>query len=656
MVLGNINASTVAHTKQVVEHSVRFQQSYKCLESTSELVNSTPNASIRIPTSTYKIKKVIQSGYKTEFHIQCAKCQNYSVTTSTKSQIACEFCSNNIKASDSNYFVYIPIKQQLLKSINENFEQIQSSQANNTESTVISDVHDSIQHKRIQGKYKNAMVLSLAAFTDGIVMHKSSSRSVWVIQIAQNFLHPKIRYIPKNILVVGLHHGLKKPEMKDFFSPLLKELKSIQRDGGFFVTKNVEKILVVPIILQCCCDLPAKAEVQCMVNFNGRMACGYCLHPGEAIKSKTSNSYVRYIRTEQPSQIRKHEHMLDIYKNLKSKNSFGVKSISCMVGAKHFDLINGFGIDYMHSTLLGVQRNLLSLWLDSTNHKEQFYINPKNQAILDQRITNICPTCDISRKPKKIADRAKYKANEYRSLLLYYLTYSLNGLLPKRYIEHFKLLSSSIYMLLEERISSDNIDCAELRLQKFADEFEELYGKHHVTMNLHLQRHLANAVRQLGPLWAQSAFGFESNNGVIVNTPGRNNILHSLAWKYSIRSNLPVANEKNCAELTVDGKAKIEITPIELSVLSAFGLAMESQLLSVYKSVFIRSVKYTSLKYRSIGTIDYFVSIKGSSLGAIKYFFVFRRTVYAMINIFKIKNTSDHLIEVENTQFARLFI
>lgn len=184
----------MAHTERLVAHSVRFNQSFRCLESMAELVNSTPNASIHVPKSIYKMKKTINPGFDTEFHIKCASCKNYSIAKSTQNQIECEICSNKITASDSNYFVYIPLKQQLIKSVNENLNQIQSYRINNTESSTMNDIHDSIQYKRIKSNYRKSIVLSLAVFTDGVALHKSSNKSVWVIQLIRNYLHPNVRY------------------------------------------------------------------------------------------------------------------------------------------------------------------------------------------------------------------------------------------------------------------------------------------------------------------------------------------------------------------------------------------------------------------------------------------------------------------------------
>lgn len=227
---------------------------------------------------------------------------------------------------------------------------------------------------------------------------------------------------------------------------------------------------------------------------------------------------------------------------------------------------------------LGVVKKKMNLWIDSTNHNEPFYIKPKLQQVLNTRIQNIKPPSEVARKPRSIFEKANYKANDYRSLLLYYLPYSLNGLLKKCYVEDFQLLSSAIYMLLEERIPIQNITEAENRLIQYANEYEKLYGKHNVTMNLHLIRHIGAAVRNLGPLWAQSAFAMEGNNGILVETAAKNKILHSIAWKYIAKSSLRSMNDNdNCHKISVGGQKNINLNPNQLSALCDFDFNFPKQ-------------------------------------------------------------------------------
>lgn len=140
-----------------------------------------------------------------------------------------------------------------------------------------------------------------------------------------------------------------------------------------------------------CCDLPAKADVQGMVGHAGYFACGFCMHPGVAVrKDSKSKSYVRYVDRERNEQARTHESFIEIYSKLKPQSSSinGIKSISCMVGEESFDLVHGFCIDYMHCILLGVMKKLLDLWLNSLVMKK---LQHQNQT--DMKKLNIKTQC-----------------------------------------------------------------------------------------------------------------------------------------------------------------------------------------------------------------------------------------------------------------------
>ncbi|KAG0444238.1 hypothetical protein HPB47_014018, partial [Ixodes persulcatus] len=50
-------------------------------------------------------------------------------------------------------------------------------------------------------------------------------------------------------------------------------------------------------------------------------------------------------------------------------------------------------------------------------------------------------------------------------------------------------------------------------LKRFVDQVLRLYNTKMMTFNMHQLLHLAKSVRDLGPLWAHSAFVFETGNG-----------------------------------------------------------------------------------------------------------------------------------------------
>lgn len=102
-------------------------------------------------------------------------------------------------------------------------------------------------------------------------------------------------------------------------------------------------------------------------------------------------------------------------------------------------------IDCMHCILLGVVKQLLEFWFDSTNYREKFYVG-RRIAKVDENIQKVKLTQAFTRKPRTILDRKFWKANEYRSWLLYYGVHCLINMFPIVYLNHFSLLSNGVWL------------------------------------------------------------------------------------------------------------------------------------------------------------------------------------------------------------------
>lgn len=185
-----------------------------------------------------------------------------------------------------------------------------------------------------------------------------------------------------------------------------------------------------------------------------------------------------------------------------------------MIAFKDFDLAASFSIDYMHGILLGITKLLLDIWLGSRKlryEEGEIYrfklLNPEQRIKLNQRIIGLKSKTQIRHKPRPIFGRNFYTANEYRSMLWYYLRFSLYGLLKKELIKHFVLISDATYISEVQKAGS--------MLCELADKFEYFYGENACTINLHILRHYAHSVLRTVPLWCHSMFAFESNIGEI---------------------------------------------------------------------------------------------------------------------------------------------
>lgn len=196
------------------------------------------------------------------------------------------------------------------------------------------------------------------------------------------------------------------------------------------------------------------------------------------------------------------------------KVRFGIKGTSALLLLENFHLNNSVAVDYMHGILLGVLRYLLSLWIDSCNHGELYYIG-KWISQINIKLRSITLPKQFTRLPYNIEEYNRWKANELRSFLLYYGHFVLKDFLPNQFYDHFMLLSTSIYTFLKESISEEEFYEASASLIKFVNLFENLYGEEKMTYNIHVTRHIPDTVYNNGPLWAYSMFSSESKNSYL---------------------------------------------------------------------------------------------------------------------------------------------
>lgn len=89
---------------------------------------------------------------------------------------------------------------------------------------------------------------------------------------------------------------------------------------------------------------------------------------------------------------------------------FGVKGPTVLSLLPDFNIIDGLIPDYMHSVLLGVTRQMASLWFESKNGDYAFYLGGKMKDI-DKDLLSIKPPCNISRRPRSVNMRKFWKSH-----------------------------------------------------------------------------------------------------------------------------------------------------------------------------------------------------------------------------------------------------
>ena len=165
-----------------------------------------------------------------------------------------------------------------------------------------------------------------------------------------------------------------------------------------------------------CCvrDAVARPLILNFKQFNGEYGCGFCLHPGVQTRKGKGNSRVYTCSDEKPSD-RNHKTTVEIGEIAErvGKTILAIKSPSAIVGLPKFDLINGMVPDYMHCVLLGMARQMATLWIDSKNFSEPWYIGTQAE-IMDRHLLSIKPPSSIAHAPRSPTECKFWKAHEWQ--------------------------------------------------------------------------------------------------------------------------------------------------------------------------------------------------------------------------------------------------
>lgn len=146
------------------------------------------------------------------------------------------------------------------------------------------------------------------------------------------------------------------------------------------------------ILLNASVDLPARAMISNMKQWNGAHGSLYCEDQGTTVGGDHLHRYWPYrdaVSRSHASLLRMQKwlleleivyvcmSMLSLYSNLSYEQVCGVKGPSVLALHPTFNLVWGIVIDDLHGIFLGVTLTLLHLWLDKTNKTKPFFIGNK---------------------------------------------------------------------------------------------------------------------------------------------------------------------------------------------------------------------------------------------------------------------------------------
>jgi hypothetical protein len=334
------------------------------------------------------------------------------------------------------------------------------------------------------------------------------------------------------MLLCGVFVDKVKPKMNTFLRPFVNSLKNLYEQGGVSWThpvsqETLKSQVVCPVV---CADAPAKAILLNVKQFNHRYGCNICEQKAEIVPlsqeeilaqenvppRKRKRAKRRFVFHEGDLPLRVGERMVlqGIAAERSGKTRKGVIGHATLGELPKFDRAKCICAEYLHTVLLGTVKYLLTLMFTV---RGSWYIGDHIDEI-DNILLSIKVPDYIKRLPRGLKDLKYFKGSELRALLLFYSLIAFKPYMKENYYQHWMLFVCAIYLLLKDCISDNDLKAADVMLRCFVRDIHKLFNDKCYTYNMHTLLHLVQLVQRWGPLWATSAFDFESYNGYITKS------------------------------------------------------------------------------------------------------------------------------------------
>ncbi|XP_049511151.1 uncharacterized protein LOC125939771 isoform X1 [Dermacentor silvarum] len=514
----------------VMKYALKTNLSLTALANLIEMINLMFERPI-LPHSQYMFSKLCSNvGAKMTFHFFCPKCYVHAGHSQSNTSLQCPKCGHAMEVSamaDAPFFVLLDIPSQVQKLIKD------CNILDLTKPLRPCDTFSDITDGKLYRDFVTSTIgsgnrISFTLNTDGTPLFKSSGTAIWPVQLIINEVPPEQRM--NKLVLAALWFGKEKPNMELFQGAFVDALNKLGEEGFLLEHEGEEKVFKAFCIC-CAVDSVARAPMQGIMQFNGYYGCNWCLQQGERIAGT-----LKYpVQQNEPVERTEKQMLRDMETALKDGSPVhGVKTVSPLINLQQFNIVSGFVPDYMHCILLGLGRQFLDLWLDETGR--DFYIG-RHLKIINQRLLSLAPPREVKRMPRSLKERKWWKAKELENWILFYSLPVLEGILAKKYLQHWACLVESLHLLLEKDLHTCDLIIAEKYLLEFHIKAEILYGKESMTFNMHQVTHLAKSVHQWGPLWSHSAFPFESGNGSLkAIVKATNGIPHQICRSLQMQS------------------------------------------------------------------------------------------------------------------------
>lgn len=331
---------------------------------------------------------------------------------------------------------------------------------------------------------------------DGVSLAKSSKLKIWPI-LGAFADQPNI-----SPFLIGCYYGNADPGSRDdYLKEFVDEMGEIMENGCSVTPREVLKQVEIRVFT---CDMPGRSFVKGVKGHASSYGCDKCNQECETIQGKmTYLTVTGEERTDDTFRNRSHiHHHQPEYLQMRSR-----------LEELNIGMVSQFVIDDMHAVHLGITKRMLQS-IFGNRPCRSVHLRNEGSEILDEKYKAFAAytPSEFERKPRSIIDElSRWKAVEFRLFLLYTgIVLFKDGVGPNLY-NHFLHISTAVRFLSSRATCIINADVSQTLLEKFVEDYPQIYDPTEMVYNNHCLLHIVNDVRQYGPLSSFSAYKFENH-------------------------------------------------------------------------------------------------------------------------------------------------
>ena len=351
---------------------------------------------------------------------------------------------------------------------------------------------------------------------------KHTQYSLGVIYLVIMNLPRSKRFKVENVVLVGLLPGPSEPplHLNTYLQPLVEELQQLWNPGVcMFACDSGSTVIVRGALLCVACDIPAIRKVCGFLGHSARMGCSKCVTEFRTTAFGQKANYGGFtadyqLRTEEEHRAQAQLSLRQVTLTTRDgiEKQFGTR-FSILMLLSYFDCVRFHVIDPMHNLFTGTAKHVMTkVWMK----KDDPVISRASIVTVQDRIDHCKIPSTLGRIPRKIfSGFSSLTADEWKNWTTIFSIFSLYDLIEQEHLNCWRLFVSACRSFSTPLISLQEIDHGHESILRFCQEFERLYGSEQVTPNMHLHMHLADCLKDFGPVYGFWLFSFERYNGIL---------------------------------------------------------------------------------------------------------------------------------------------